>query len=289
MSKVNVLIDALESAQCNPRDWGGKWRAQCPAHGSKGGTLQVTEKDGRALFHCFAGCEGVEVLDALGLRWSDLREQSSTWKPRIHFGDKQPTFRDPVMQARAFGCELRAVGDGVFVGRCPCGGDVTAGRAGACCSNGCSVETVGQILRDTNDARIVRKEMGMATKVLEVLMCSEERRGVSPKNGQEWVIYKVQANDEMGVAITEKLQSFSDLPVGRGEYEVERRDHEKFGTSYTVKDPNARRVSAPPARFATLEMVEALEARVNALEGRGAVTNTSVAPSSFTTSDPVPF
>jgi len=293
MSKLNVLIDALDAASCNPKEWGDGWRAQCPVHGSRGGTLAVKlSRDGSVLLTCFAGCDRTEVLRSVGLGWADLREQNSTWKPRIRVAQKQPTFRDPLMQARAFGCEVRAVGSGVFVGSCPCGGDVVAGRAGACCSNGCSVESVGQFLRDTEDALRVRKEIVMPTRVLEVLMCSEERRGVSQKNGQEWVIYKVQANDENGQPISEKLQSFSDLPVGRGEYEIERRDHEKFGTSYTVKDPNARRVPPPPARFATLEMHEALQARVDALESRMGfqeVTNTTVAPSSFTTSDPVPF
>jgi hypothetical protein len=46
----------------------GQWRARCPSHGSKGGTLSVREEaDGRVLVHCFAGCGAEAIVGAVGL------------------------------------------------------------------------------------------------------------------------------------------------------------------------------------------------------------------------------
>lgn len=48
------------------------WRARCPAHGSKGLTLSITEKDDCVVLHCFAGCPPDHVLGVVGLNFSDL-------------------------------------------------------------------------------------------------------------------------------------------------------------------------------------------------------------------------
>ena len=47
-------------------------RAQCPVHQSRGLTLSLRRGDERALLHCFAGCDDVEVLAALDLDVKDL-------------------------------------------------------------------------------------------------------------------------------------------------------------------------------------------------------------------------
>jgi hypothetical protein len=67
---AQALLDRLDGV----RQYGaGRWRARCPAHGSKGGTLSVHEKsDGRVLVHCFAGCAVEEVVGAVGLAINDL-------------------------------------------------------------------------------------------------------------------------------------------------------------------------------------------------------------------------
>lgn len=59
----------------------GQYKALCPAHDDKSPTLSVTEKDGRVLIHCFAGCETGDVLDALGVRMSDLFVNRDTHGP----------------------------------------------------------------------------------------------------------------------------------------------------------------------------------------------------------------
>ena len=51
----------------------GRWRACCPAHDDKAPSLSIRElEDGRVLVHDFAGCEVGAILDALGLKMTDL-------------------------------------------------------------------------------------------------------------------------------------------------------------------------------------------------------------------------
>jgi hypothetical protein len=51
----------------------GSWTACCPAHADKGPSLAIRENDdGRVLVHCFAGCETLSVLRALGMSMTDL-------------------------------------------------------------------------------------------------------------------------------------------------------------------------------------------------------------------------
>ncbi|WP_111748620.1 hypothetical protein [Salinisphaera orenii] len=50
-----------------------QWIACCPAHDDGRPSLSVKEtSDGTLLLHCFALCEPVEVVEALGLRMADL-------------------------------------------------------------------------------------------------------------------------------------------------------------------------------------------------------------------------
>ena len=53
---------------------GSQYTAQCPAHDDRHNSLSVTEKDGKILLHCHAGCPYDEVVKALGLRPEDLFE-----------------------------------------------------------------------------------------------------------------------------------------------------------------------------------------------------------------------
>jgi hypothetical protein len=56
-----------------PSGWSGNWTARCPAHGDTRPSLSIsTDKKGRALIYCHAGCEVHEILSALGLTYVDL-------------------------------------------------------------------------------------------------------------------------------------------------------------------------------------------------------------------------
>jgi hypothetical protein len=50
-----------------------RWIARCPSHADKSPSLAIRElSDGRVLLKCFAGCEALEVLNAVGLEFRDL-------------------------------------------------------------------------------------------------------------------------------------------------------------------------------------------------------------------------
>lgn len=51
----------------------GRYIAKCPAHDDRSPSLSIRLcDDGRALVHCFAGCETENVLAAVGLTFSDV-------------------------------------------------------------------------------------------------------------------------------------------------------------------------------------------------------------------------
>ena len=66
---VNQLLDRLDRVQGK----NGKYMARCPAHDDRGPSLSIGEGDrGSVLIHCFAGCEPVAIMNAVGLELSDL-------------------------------------------------------------------------------------------------------------------------------------------------------------------------------------------------------------------------
>lgn len=76
----------------------GPWRAICPAHESKHGTrsLAIREEGERTLFHCFAGCDGESILDALGLDWEAVMPPRQLGE---HPPIKKPWSRSSVIHA----------------------------------------------------------------------------------------------------------------------------------------------------------------------------------------------
>jgi hypothetical protein len=57
----------------------GGWIACCPAHDDKKPSLSISEgNDGRILLTCHAGCPTDAIVDALGMKLSDLFVESKT-------------------------------------------------------------------------------------------------------------------------------------------------------------------------------------------------------------------
>lgn len=55
----------------------GRWLASCPAHDDKHPSFNVsTGDDGKILYICRSGCDQQIVLNAMGLKWSDLYPES---------------------------------------------------------------------------------------------------------------------------------------------------------------------------------------------------------------------
>lgn len=69
-----MSVDALLSRLAKVRATGrGTWVACCPAHQDKQPSMTVREADdGIVLLHCFAGCEVVQILGAVGLDFDVL-------------------------------------------------------------------------------------------------------------------------------------------------------------------------------------------------------------------------
>ena len=52
---------------------GTQYVARCPVHGDSKPSLSIGQgQDGRILLKCHAGCDTADILDALGLKASDL-------------------------------------------------------------------------------------------------------------------------------------------------------------------------------------------------------------------------
>ena len=48
------------------------WQALCPVHDDRAPSLSITEKDGKVLIYCHAGCLTQDIVEAIGLTMSDL-------------------------------------------------------------------------------------------------------------------------------------------------------------------------------------------------------------------------
>jgi hypothetical protein len=67
---VENLLQCLDLVKKRSAD---KWQARCPAHDDKSPSLAIKElEDGRILIHCFAGCGAAEILQSIGMSFSDL-------------------------------------------------------------------------------------------------------------------------------------------------------------------------------------------------------------------------
>lgn len=69
---LDVLLSRLDGVRAS----GHGWIAKCPAHSDRSASLSLAEgRDGRALVKCFAGCEVLAVVQAVGLELADLFPQ----------------------------------------------------------------------------------------------------------------------------------------------------------------------------------------------------------------------
>lgn len=71
--KLYTILDRLQSVKATGHN---QAMACCPAHDDRTPSLSIKETDeGRILIHCFAGCGAADIMDAIGLRLSDLYPQ----------------------------------------------------------------------------------------------------------------------------------------------------------------------------------------------------------------------
>ena len=102
MTPVELLLSRLQKVKGR----NGSWTACCPAHNDKGPSLAIREvDDGRILLHCFAGCETLNVVQAVGMDMTDLfppdekrRDYPIEGKPRM----KPAFYASDLMRILAF-------------------------------------------------------------------------------------------------------------------------------------------------------------------------------------------
>jgi hypothetical protein len=83
---TDQLLDALRGHGSAVKEAGtdragrDRWMAQCPVpeHDDRTPSLSVTDTETRVIFHCFAGCGGTAVLEALDLGSRDLYHKRNT-------------------------------------------------------------------------------------------------------------------------------------------------------------------------------------------------------------------
>ena len=77
------IAHALHGKQDGP----SSWMCLCVAHEDKGPSLHITVKNGKVLFHCFAGCNYQAIQGALRSRGllpekADFRRKVIDYKPK---------------------------------------------------------------------------------------------------------------------------------------------------------------------------------------------------------------
>jgi len=73
-----VTLEGVLSQLDGVRKSGAGHIGRCPAHDDQTPSLSITERDGRLLLHCFAGCGVDSIIQALGGSMKDLFPDSST-------------------------------------------------------------------------------------------------------------------------------------------------------------------------------------------------------------------
>lgn len=66
------------------------YQCKCPAHADRKASLTISEKRGKLLLHCHAGCKAEDVLQSVGLSFADLNDRKPPeWKERLEYGQKK--------------------------------------------------------------------------------------------------------------------------------------------------------------------------------------------------------
>lgn len=75
MTAYDHIVGALHQHGSTVKDSGQKATATCPAHDDSSPSLSLRRIEGQALIHCHAGCDTIDVLDALGMTMTDLFDE----------------------------------------------------------------------------------------------------------------------------------------------------------------------------------------------------------------------
>lgn len=110
--------------------------------------------------------------------------------------------------------------------------------------------------------------MSAAKKTIHVISTSVIREGEGAKG--HWALSEVTATTPTGEPILEQLKTFDHLQVGPVEVEVEKQEHEKYGTSYMLRRAGGSRGGGASSGGGSglAQQVAELRKRVEILEHR---------------------
>ena len=74
--EILLSLDKVKSNGSN------KWLACCPAHQDKSPSMSILDTGDKTLLKCWAGCSAHNIVEALGLKISDLFHHEMTSKMR---------------------------------------------------------------------------------------------------------------------------------------------------------------------------------------------------------------
>lgn len=78
---VDKLLNGLQKVK---RTSNQSWMACCPSHTDRSPSLSIKDTgEGRLILKCFAGCETIDVLGALGLDWEDVMPPKTEFTPTV--------------------------------------------------------------------------------------------------------------------------------------------------------------------------------------------------------------
>jgi putative DNA primase/helicase len=76
-----MIAERIAKSLPKCRKSGGGWMTCCPAHDDRHPSLSITERDGKILVNCHAGCEQSAVVEALKVSglWPESKSEHSTY------------------------------------------------------------------------------------------------------------------------------------------------------------------------------------------------------------------
>jgi DNA primase len=81
LGMVENLLNRLDKVKRTPRGW----KARCPTHKDPEPSLHIKIGDsGKILLFCFGGCNSTDVIESIGLKWSDLSGQEPRRKKHVY-------------------------------------------------------------------------------------------------------------------------------------------------------------------------------------------------------------
>ena len=72
LQKLKGVKSCVQNRGAGREGHGNQYTALCPAHDDKTPSLAISEKDGKILLHCHAGCTKESIVAAMGLEMKDL-------------------------------------------------------------------------------------------------------------------------------------------------------------------------------------------------------------------------